>query len=145
MERLSTFAAFVLIAATLFAVTSILLAPPVNADSCWDHNGSLMRMKTSGDTRTLYYEEPRAVLRRAGVDRGTVLFRGQKKGNSLSGDAFRYSRYCPQQPQRYQVSGPVADNQTRITVYGNRQVRKGCSLTGKSKRDRLVFTYRHQC
>lgn len=39
----------------------------VRADSCWDHNGSLMRLKASGNKRWLYYEIPREALRRTGV------------------------------------------------------------------------------
>ena len=30
-----------------------------NAYSCWNHNGSLMRLRASGNQRWYYYEKPR--------------------------------------------------------------------------------------
>ena len=80
------------IAALIGAGTFTLTAPSANADSCWNHNGSLMRLKASGDQRWMYYEAPREVLRRAGVKRGTLLFDGWKRGNSYTGSARRFSR-----------------------------------------------------
>ncbi len=133
------------IAALIGAGTFTLTAPSANADSCWNHNGSLMRLKASGDQRWMYYEAPREVLRRAGVKRGTLLFDGWKRGNSYTGSARRFSRYCPGNPLVYEVSGPVSSSQTKITVSGQREVHKRCRGTGRYKRDRLVFTYSHQC
>lgn len=141
MQRLMT-----LITAALIGTAPIALSPTTaSADSCWDHNGSLMRLKASGNQRWMYYEAPRDVLRRAGVRRGTLLFDGRKNGNTYTGNARRFSRYCPGNPLVYQVSGPVSPNQTKITVYGEREVHKRCQGTGRYKRDRLVFTYSHQC
>ncbi|MBL6431718.1 MAG: hypothetical protein HPM95_13425 [Alphaproteobacteria bacterium] len=36
-------------------------ATPANADSCWTHNGSLMRLKADGNRRWFLYEAPRPV------------------------------------------------------------------------------------
>ena len=116
-----------------------------NAASCWDHNGSLMRLEASGNQRWIYYERPRSVLRKAGVRKGTLLFNGVKNGNWYSGTARRFSKYCPGNPLTYSVEGPVASNQLRITVEGNREVARRCVGTGRMAWDTLVFTYSHKC
>ena len=116
-----------------------------NADSCWNHNGSLMRLKASGNDRWLYYENPRSVLRAAGVRKGTLLFNGRKNGNWYSGTARRFSKYCPDTPLEYFVEGPVRSDQLKVTVIGTREVYKQCQATGNFKKDTLVFTYSHNC
>ncbi len=137
---------FAVSAATLLFASSFGVAvPQAHADSCWKHNGSLMRLSASGDKRFIRYEAPREVLKRSGVKRGTLLFDGVKTGNRFTGKARRYSRYCPGKPLTYTVSGSVASNQTTITVSGQREVHTRCRGTGRFKRDRLVFTYSHQC
>ncbi|MEO0635563.1 MAG: hypothetical protein AAFY73_02840 [Pseudomonadota bacterium] len=115
------------------------------ADSCWDHNGSIMRLKASGNFRTFVYERPRAVLQRAGVRAGTVLFEGVKSGNSYSGTARRFSRFCPGDPLIYDVAGPVRGDQLQVTVFGTYEVHERCVGTGRFKDDRLVFTYAYDC
>ena len=131
--------------AALFVAANTVLSSPATADSCWDHNGSLMRLKASGNQRWFYYEVPRRVLRRAGVRRGTLLFDGRKIGDRYEGTARRFSKYCPEAPLEYQVEGPVAPSQTRVTLYGERQVQSRCVPTGEIRLDELVFTYSHQC
>ena len=115
------------------------------ADSCWDHNGSVMRLKASGNNRWFYYERPRQVLRNAGVRRGTLLFNGRKSGNWYSGIARRFSKFCPGSPLEYYVEGPVAPSQTKVTVRGTRNVHRRCQPTGAVATDVLVFTYLRQC
>jgi len=115
------------------------------ADSCWDHNGSLMRMKAQGANRWLSYERPRSVLRNAGVRRGTLLFNGVKNGNWYSGTARLYSKHCPDAPLEYFVEGPVRSDQLQVTVRGVRPVYSQCQPTGRSREDVLVFTYRSDC
>ena len=115
------------------------------ADSCWDHNGSLMRLQAEGNQRWLYYENPREVLRRAGVRPGTLLFDGVKEGNWYSGTARVFSKYCIGDPQEYFVEGPVRSDQLQVTVRGTREVFKQCQPTGRTKNDVLVFTYSHDC
>ena len=119
---------------------------PANADSCWWHNGTLMRLKARGNQRWFVYEKPRkSWMRAAGVRRGTLLFNGVKNGNSYSGTARRFSRHCPGEPLQYHVSGPVASSQTKVTVSGNRPIHSRCNPTGAVDWDTLVFTYSHQC
>lgn len=115
------------------------------ADSCWMHNGSLMRLAARGNQRAFWYESPRSGLQAAGVRRGTLLFNGYKNGNWYSGDAAVFSSACPGQPLNYYVEGPVASSQTRVTMRGSREVYKNCRPTGRWTEDTLVFTYSHQC
>ena len=112
------------------------------ADSCWWHNGSLMRLVAQGNNRWFYYEQPRAGL---AVGPGTLLFNGQKQGNWYVGTARVFSKYCPGSPMPYHVEGPVAPNQLKVTVQGNREVNKRCRPTGRWTTDTLVFTYAYKC
>ncbi|MDJ0613025.1 MAG: hypothetical protein QNJ29_05070 [Rhizobiaceae bacterium] len=116
-----------------------------SADSCWNHNGSVMRLKASGNQRWMYYENPRQVLRNAGVRRGTLLFNGIKSGNWYSGTARRFSKFCPGNPLEYYVEGPVRSDQLEVTVRGTREVFKQCQPTGRMASDELVFTYLRDC
>ncbi len=115
------------------------------ADTCWDHNGSMMRLRTEGDKFWFSYDRPKRSLHRAGVRQGTLLFDGIYHRGNYTGIARRFSRYCPGTPSEYQVSGPVASGQQRIVVTGERQIHKRCRPTGKYEIDRLVFTFRYQC
>lgn len=122
------------------------IAPSVaSADSCWWHNGSLMRLASAGEARAFYYEQPRDVLFAAGVRPGTLLFNGRNQGGYYSGVAQVFSSGCPGQPLAYNVEGPVGPNQTSVTMYGTREVRNGCFGTGQFVQDVLTFTYAFQC
>ncbi|MEO9525769.1 hypothetical protein [Roseibium sp.] len=122
-----------------------VLADEAAADSCWNHNGSLMRLQAQGNQRWLSYERPRDVLRGSGVQRGTLLFNGVKSGNWYSGTARVFSKYCPGSPLEYFVEGPVRGDQLQVTVTGTREVHNRCRPSGKFTTDTLVFTYSHQC
>lgn len=115
------------------------------ADSCWVHNGSLMRLTAAGNQRAFYYEHPKQVMRGAGVAHGTLLFKGANVDGYYSGTARVFSKYCPGTPLEYYVEGPVDRNQTRVTLRGTREVMERCQPTGRSTTDTLVFTYSHQC
>jgi len=134
-----------LLAVLAVAGLAMAAAPQAHADSCWDHNGSLMRLKANGNQRWFLYEVPRDVLRRAGVGRGTLLFEGVKTGNRYDGTARRFSRFCPGEPLVYGVSGPVRPDQLQVTLFGTYEVHERCQPTGEMASDRLVFTYSHDC
>lgn len=125
-----------------FGAASLATTTSVRADSCWWHNGSLMRLKARGNQRWFYYERPRSGL---AVGRGTLLFNGRKQGNWYVGTARVFSKYCPSTPLPYHVEGPVAASQTEVTVFGTREIHRRCQPTGRYKEDRLVFTYSHRC
>ncbi len=133
------------IIAALAIVGAATAGATANADSCWNHNGSLMRLQASGNQRALYYEVPRQVLRNAGVARGTLFFNGKKSGNWYSGTARVFSKYCPGDPLEYFVEGPVRGDQLQVTVNGTREVFERCQPTGTYTTDTLVFIYSHNC
>lgn len=132
-------------AALIFTTSSIAMSTSASADSCWNHNGSVMRLVARGNQRWFYYETPRKVLRRAGVRRGTLLFNGRKQGNFYSGTARRFSKFCPGDALEYHVEGPVRRDQLKVTVEGSREIEKRCRQTGRKAWDTLVFTYMHKC
>lgn len=134
-----------LLVATLALAGSAAFSTNANADSCWNHNGSVMRLVAQGNRRWFYYEEPKRVLRNAGVRRGTLLFNGQKQGNYYIGTARRFSKFCPGDPLTYHVEGPVRRDQLKVTVEGHRPVANRCVDTGRNAYDRLVFTYMYKC
>lgn len=127
------------------ALMAAVGSTPALADSCWTHNGSLMRLQAQGNQRWLSYEVPRQQLQAAGVRRGTLLFNGVKSGNWYRGTARVFSKYCPGNPLEYAVEGPVRGDQLQVTVTGTREVFRQCRPTGRFKTDTLVFTYSHQC
>lgn len=127
------------------ALMAAVSATPAFADSCWTHNGSLMRLQAQGNQRWLSYETPRQQLQAAGVRHGTLLFNGVKTGNWYSGTARVFSKFCPGNPLEYAVEGPVRGDQLQVTVTGTREVFRQCRPTGRFKTDTLVFTYSHQC
>lgn len=121
------------------------VAASAAADTCWWHNGSLMRLKALGDERYFYYERPREGLIGTGIRAGTLLFNGRKDGNWYSGLSRLFSSACPGNPLEYYVEGPVAANQTKVTMQGTRETSDNCRSTGNVVADTLVFTYAHQC
>ncbi len=131
-----------LIGALTFTGVSLGSSHQASADSCWRHNGSLMRLKARGNQRWFTYERPRQGL---SVRPGTLLFDGRKISNFYIGTARTFSRHCPDAPNLYDVSGPVDQSQTKVTVSGTRQVFKHCRPTGRFVTDSLVFTYSHRC
>ena len=144
--RVSSFSVLKLGAAALVLSTaSVAFSTTASADSCWNHNGSVMRLVARGNQRWFYYEEPKQVLRRAGVRHGTLLFNGRKQGNFYSGTARRFSKYCPGEALEYHVEGPVRRDQLKVTVEGQREVYNRCRSTGRKAWDSLAFTYMYKC
>ncbi|MGV8939583.1 MAG: hypothetical protein ACOH2J_20885 [Allorhizobium sp.] len=123
----------------------VLLPVAAFADSCWDHNGSQIRLTDAGTQRAFYYEYPKPNLRGAGVVPGTLLFNGSNIDGWYSGTARVFSKFCPGEPLEYHVEGPVSRQQTRVTLRGTREVMERCRPTGAIINDTLVFNYTHQC
>lgn len=124
---------------------AVLLATPGFADSCWDHNGSLMRLSASGNQRVFTYENPREGMRRAGVTKGMVLFVGETNGSWYKGRSRVFDNRCDPMAIDYEVDGPVLQDPLRIVVMGMYDEYKNCRATGKMVFDRLQFTYVGQC
>lgn len=122
-----------------------LMTTGAYADSCWTHNGSLMRLQADGDKRWFVYEQPKYSLSASGIQAGTLLFNGQNNNDWYSGNARVFSKYCIGNPLEYYVEGRVSRNPLRITMVGTRDVAKQCQATGNVTTDTLVFTYSHKC
>lgn len=120
-----------------------MIATQAAADSCWDHNGSVMRLTDQGNNRWFWYENPRQGMRNVGVQSGTLLFNGRKNGDWYSGTARVFSNYCA--PLEYSVEGPVLYNPLRVQVSGQRQIYENCQPTGRWTTDTLLFTYKYNC
>jgi hypothetical protein len=118
----------------------LLTAPTAaSAQSLWDHNDSIVELKSSGLVRQFIYSKPRAGL---SVTPGTVLFSGTKTGDAYTGTAYSFIRNCP--PLGYAVSGPVASDQRSVTMTGKIPRRdSSCKVTHYSD-DVLVFRFRDQ-
>ena len=124
----------------------LLLASQAAADSCWKHNGSVMRLTASDNDRWFWYEStPHSWQSPAGVYPGTLLFNGRKSGEWYGGTARVFSNACPASPSEYYVEGPVLRNPLRIQLSGQKQVYQNCRPTGQWSTDTLVFTYMYNC
>jgi hypothetical protein len=127
----------------ILALSLAIVSPAVAvADSCWNHNGSTMRLLAKGNNRAFIYESPRPGI---AVSRGTLLFDGVKSGNWYSGTARVFSKFCPGTPLEYFVEGPVRSDQLQVTVRGTREVYERCQPTGRYTTDTLVFTWLRNC
>jgi hypothetical protein len=128
----------------LVILSGLAMAGPAFADSCWDHNGSVMRLKASGAARTFVYEFPRQGLAAAGIRAGTLLFSGERRGAQMSGLARVYSSQCRGEYTEYYVEGPI-EGDVRIVMQGTRETVRNCQSTGNVVVDTLVFSYLRQC
>jgi len=120
-----------------FLLLLCMLAVPATADSLWDHNGSILRLRSEGAERFFEYLQPRTELRDAGVTAGTVLFEGKAAGESYSGTAFRFSKKCG--AIGYVVEGSLSADSRTLTLSGRVPKRNpNCQVVGH-RDDVLVF------
>jgi hypothetical protein len=135
------------LAAVAVAVAALLAlpAPAAAQDSCYDHNGSVMRYSIRGNGFVVTYERPRAVLRRAGVRSGTLLVDGRFSGHQVTATARRFSRHCPGRPLEYTVSGWFEGENPDFVLEGSRPVYARCRPTGRTAYDVLRFHYLGPC
>lgn len=117
------------------------LPPPPPADTLWDHNNSVMRIRTTGNRIEIFYQAPRQGMIDEGVTSGTLLFSGQRNGGKLSGTAYVFDRRCGKLP--YQDEGEIlGDN--RIILNGRRvptQLTSDCRVAGY-RSDASIFSKR---
>ena len=123
-----------------FSLLLLGLAVPGAADSVWEHNGSTLQLREEGTLRSFSYSNPRAELKKAGVEDGTVLFEGKKIGNRFSGMAYRFSKGCG--AVGYEVEGAVSPTARGLTLSGRAPKRNSkCEVVGHFT-DVLVFRRR---
>jgi hypothetical protein len=92
-------------------------SPYLPSKSNWDHNDSIMSIKSIGNRITIYYDQPRQGMMDEGVRRGTLLFDGQRTGNRLSGTSYVFDRHC--NPIPYPDDG-VVSSEREIVLSGRR-------------------------
>lgn len=120
------------IATSVIATTQL-----ADANSYWEHNGSIVNLQDRGNGRWFYYHTPRNGL---AVQIGTLLFEGRKDGNTYTGTAYIFSPTCGK--SGYRVKGSVSPNQTTIRLHGKAPRRdSNCKVIGY-RNDELVFAYR---
>ena len=81
------------------------------------HNGSVMRLQTTGDNVALHYDRPRSELSGVGIQAGSVLFKGTRRGDVWSGEATTFSRRCG--TRAYPVTGRII-GQGRLELRGRK-------------------------
>ena len=134
-----------LIAPLVALVALVVTAAVALADSCWTHNGSLMRLVDQGQQRAFLYEAPRPGMVEAGARAGDTLFVGVNAGDFYQGQARLFSSACPGNARPYDVQGPVLRDPLRVVMTGQRPIYNACVPTGAVRTDTLVFVYSHQC
>ena len=104
----------------------------------WNHNGSVVNWVSTGAKQKIVYESPRAGLLDAGVKQGTLLFEGQRNGQSISGTAYQFYRTC--KAHGFEVSGTASEDRKTITLKGKAPLLDmNCNVTG-TRDDILIFT-----
>ncbi|MBP0111759.1 DUF4189 domain-containing protein [Bradyrhizobium vignae] len=118
---------------SLLALGAMLaIVHPVHAgESIWDHNGSRLKWLSDGQRRSAVYFEPREGLSAAGIEVGTVLFEGYRRGSALSGKSYLHRKGCP--PASFDVAATITDERS-ISLIGNAPVRAaGCDVGSATK------------
>lgn len=113
-------------------------APRAPAVTFWRHNGSTMRLVSDGQRRQIFYETPTPLMEGAGARQGTLLFDGERRGDTYTGTARLFSSVCG--VNTYQVTGTVSPDQRRVELRGQarRLDRNTCQPTAPFE-DVLVF------
>jgi hypothetical protein len=111
--------------------------------SIWSHNGSLMSLNSDGISRQFKYYQPRDGLEKAGITKGTLLFAGEKTGNSYTGVAYTFTARCGR--FSFNVSGPISDDSTSVTMTGEKPKidLQTCTVIGHEP-ETLVFDFKYK-
>lgn len=93
-----------------------VVPPPTPNASVWDHNGSRMRLESSGSDRRFVYEQPRRGMRDAGAAPGDSVFEGRREGRTYAGTAYIFSKTCGK--IAYQVAGNISEDERQVVLEG---------------------------
>lgn len=94
-----------------------------SGSSLWNLNGSEMSLFAHGTNREFRYHTVRPGLDEAGVQPGTVWFRGVRTGDQYSGTAYVFSKTCGAFP--YAVTGQVSTDDQTVTIQGKAPIVSG--------------------
>jgi hypothetical protein len=124
----------------LLACILAISATAAQAQSLWDHNGSVMSLMASGAHRQFYYSQPRPGMVQSGVRPGTLYFDGVTDGRQYSGTAYVFSTKCG--ATGFPASGPVSPNGGQVVLYGQSPIINAwnCTIMGyHDSPDKLEF------
>ena len=113
------------------------------AVSLWRAGELTLRLETRGDGRQFVVEDiPHALGRRMGIAPGAILWQGQRRGETLDGEAFRYDAGCPPLPYAMTGSARIAAGGT-ITLRGQRpqRARGDCAVQAETAGETIVLEY----
>jgi len=114
-----------------------VVPPPTPNASIWDHNGSRLRLESSGSERRFVYEQPRRGMRDAGAAPGDTVFEGRREGRTYTGTAYIFSKACGK--VAYQVAGNISQDERQVVLEGQAPSLGADCKTRSYKRDELVF------
>jgi hypothetical protein len=122
---------------TAVGILVFLCITSAHAQEFFDHNSSIVELRSDGETRQFIYSQPRAGLP---VTPGTALFTGTRNGKNYSGTAYVFSKDCG--GTGYSVSGTANADEGSVTLHGQAPILDArCNVTG-TKEDILVFSYK---
>jgi hypothetical protein len=106
--------ALVLLFSLVFIITDAI---GETVRTVWTHNDSEVYLSSTGQQREFRYRTPKPELLEAGVQPGTLLFKGTRVGMQYSGTAYVFPRPCGSLP--YSVAGPLSPDGHTVTMYGS--------------------------
>lgn len=92
--------------------------PPPTGGTRWAMGASTLRLIAEGPARRFVYEAPDPEAAKRGIEPGSVLFEGRRRGAQYAGEAYTYSTACGR--RAYKVEGRVADGDRRVVLSGFR-------------------------
>lgn len=96
----------------------------------WTHNGSVVRIDTTGGT--IIYDNPKVSIRSV-VRHGTMLFKGRiSESGPVGGTAYAFKDGCD--PAPYSVRGRYDRETNTIVLRGMGPIRSGCEVVAYSER-----------
>lgn len=104
--------------------------------SRWLHNGSILVLEVKGYSWQLFYEVPRAGIRKAGAEQGTLLLDGRAEGGVVAGVAYVFAGRCGSFP--YKIAGRMKRDGRRVSGQSPTVDPSTCRVSG-SRDDELVF------
>jgi hypothetical protein len=109
----------------------------------WTHNDSEVYLYATGQQREFRYRTPKPELLEAGVQPGTLLFKGTRVGMQYSGTTYVFPRPCGSLP--YPVAGPLSPDGHTVTMYGSAPsaIYSDCTVAA-NRDDVLVFELSEQ-
>ena len=124
-------------AAGAAAIASLASRGDGTGRTIWMHNNSQMALSGAGDQMKFAYEKPRSGLSDIGINTGTTLFTGSRKGGSWTGEAITFSRRCGQ--LKFEISGTESSDGKKVELRGRKPNLDGsCNVSGH-RDEVLVF------